>query len=149
MPFYGEQTLVEEFIYRKLIAEIFRAVKGGRCEKCDLDHDPDDRSCTSCGDEIYPAVVYPIKISGSDIGFSGDDLEQAKELARAWIDHFLDGNEPEVEIEFDEPPPEKKGRKRRKRQAWNQPTGSKNVQLLAQVRQLGWGKKALAILRGN
>src|SRR5688572_15498564 len=75
MPFYGEQTLVEEFIYRKLIAEIFRAVKGGRCEKCDLDHDPDDRSCTSCGDEIYPAVVYPIKISGSDIGFSGDDLE--------------------------------------------------------------------------
>ncbi|HTK05485.1 MAG TPA: hypothetical protein VL500_07905 [Candidatus Eisenbacteria bacterium] len=149
MAFYGEMALVEEFIYRKLIAEIYRAVKGGRCEKCDLDHEPDDRFCTSCGDEIFPTVVYPIKVSGSDVGFYGDDIEQAKELARAWIDDFLDGNEPDLELELDDPPPDKKGRKRRRRQVWSQAPGAKNEQLLEQVRQLGWGKKALAILRGG
>lgn len=150
MAFYGDMTLVEEFIYRKLIAEIYRAVKGGRCEKCDLDHEPDDRECTSCGDEIFPTVVYPIKVSGSEIGFDGDDVDQAKELARAWIDNLLDdGNEPEIEIELDEPPDRKRRNKRKRRQLWNQAPGAKNEVLIEQVRTLGWGKKALAILRGT
>ncbi|HTM68353.1 MAG TPA: hypothetical protein VL426_03570 [Candidatus Binatia bacterium] len=151
MPFYGDMTLVEEFVHRKLIAEIYRALQGGRCEKCDLDHDPEDRTCSSCGDEIFPSIVYPIKVSGSDIGFSGDDLEQAKELARAWIDHLLDdGEDPEIEIELDAPPPDKKdGRKRKKRRVWDQAPGAKNEALIEQVRSLGWGKKALAILRGS
>lgn len=149
MPFDDDLTLVEEFMHRKFIAEIYRAVRGGRCEKCDLDHDPEDRVCSSCGDEIFPSVVYPIKVSGSDIGFAGDDLEQARELARAWIDHLLDddGEDPDVEVEIEERP--KKGRKRKRRQVWNQAPGAKNEALIEQVRSLGWGKKALAILRGS
>lgn len=148
MPFYGDMTIVEEFVYRKIVAEIYRAVKGGRCEKCDLDHEPEDDFCSSCGDGILPSVVYPIMVSGSQIDFEGDDLEQAKELARAWIDHLLDnGDMPMIEIELEEEPRKKKeGRKRKKRQVWDQAPGAKNEALIEQVRSLGWGKKALSIL---
>ena len=148
MAFYGDLSPVESFIYRKVLAEVFRAVKGGHCEKCDLDLEPEERACPSCGDEIFPSQVYPIKVSGNLIGWDGDTLEEAKELARAWIDNMLDDPEP-PKIEIDDFPRKGlKGRKGRKQQLAKRSGGPKNMKLVDQVKQLGWGKKALAILRG-
>lgn len=150
MAFYGKLTLVESFTYQKLVAEVFRTLRGGHCEKCDLDHEPADKTCSSCKDPIIPSEVYLIKVSGQDVGIECATKDEAKEIAKAWIDDLLDGDKPDDEGEdklIANVPPKRRGRKR---QAWNQPGGGpKNDRLLEQIKKMGWGRKAVQILRGR
>ena len=149
MAFYGKLTLVESFTYQKLLAEVYRTMRGGHCEKCDLDHEPADKLCSSCKDPIHPSEVYLIKVSGQDVGIECASKDEAKEIAKAWIDDLLDGDKPDDEEDkmLANVPPKRRGRKR---QAWNQPGGGpKNERLLEQVKKMGWGRKAIQILRGR
>lgn len=149
MAFYGKLTLVESFTYQKLLAEVYRTMRGGHCEKCDLDHEPADKICSSCNDPITPSEVYLIKVSGQDVGIECASKDEAKEIAKAWIDDLLDGDKPDDEEDklLANVPPKRRGRKR---QAWNQPGGGpRNDRLLEQVKKMGWGRKAIQILRGR
>ncbi len=147
MAFYGNYKLVDSFTYKKLRVEIYRAKKGGYCEKCDLDHEPEDRRCSSCGDELVPATVFLIKVSDKDVGIECSSKEEAGEIAKAWIDDYIDDPDGEEEDKPDDALILSDKDKKRRR-VENKPPGKAKVSpILAAVKQLGWGKKALAILR--
>ncbi len=147
MAFYGNSKLVDSFTYKKLRVEIYRTVKGGYCEKCDLDHEPQDKVCSNCGDEISTTIVFLIKVSDKDVGIECATKDEAGEIAKAWIDDYID----DPDAKDDEPDdaliiPDK-GKKRR---VPERPPGKEKVRpIVAAVRQLGWGKRFLAIVRGG
>ncbi|MEY4744225.1 MAG: hypothetical protein RL272_170 [Candidatus Parcubacteria bacterium] len=153
MAFYDKFRLVESFTYKKLRVELYRAIKGGYCEKCELDHEPHDLRCSSCGDEITPSAVFLIKVSGKDVGIECSTKEEAAEIAKAWIDDYTDDpSSPEEDEEPDDallPTDKTKGGKNRRRWIEGGGPGGKANPLVAGARKLGWGKKALAILRGR
>lgn len=148
MAFYGNFKLVDSFTYKKLRVEIYRAAKGGYCEKCDLDHEPHDRRCSNCGDEISTSTVFLIKVSDKDVGIECSSKDEAEEIAKAWIDDYIDDPDAKDDDPGDALILSDKGKKRRRVE--NKPPAKEKVSpILAGVRQLGWGKKALGILRGR
>ncbi len=155
MAFYGDFTMIEDFTYRGMLAQIFRAVRGGHCDKCDLDHEPYDLRCSSCGDEILPRRVFRIFIAERDIDVDAESALEAKEFAKAWIDDALDRppeeepERPKGELILPPPPKGKRGKKRRRRVVGDPLRQHQMVSLVEQVKQLGWGKRALAIMRAK
>lgn len=143
MAFYGKLTLVEEFFHRDHTAKIYRAMRGAT--HCRIDHELKERRCLKCGKPVEPKRVFLVYVEDQALGIDCETKEDAVELAHLWIDDMIDDPDDEEDdlVEIENGP--KKPPKERDAKS---PPGDAGVKkkLTKQMKQLGWGRRARAMV---
>jgi hypothetical protein len=141
MAFYGKLQLVEEFIHRGHVAKVYRTMRGAI--HCRLDHEVEARKCQACGKPVQPVRVFHAYVEEQALGIDCEKAEEAAELARLWIDDMISDPD-DADLEEIENGPKKPTKERDAKS----PTGGKGARrkLAKQIKQLGWGRRARAML---
>lgn len=160
MAFYGESTVVDEFVHEGVDVQIHKALKGP--VHCDLPHEVSSVTCDGCGAKIRAAIVYFIVMNNAIIdGLECSSESEARELAVDYVSHLVDGKdrgEPvdeDITIDFDNddeadtlPPPPKTKTKESGGADWGidtPPTDKPPSPELKIMRQLNWPGKITEI----
>jgi hypothetical protein len=147
MDIYGRFRSIDTFTYRGLKVEVLKAEKGRK--HCKIQHEFNERKCQACGAKLTARSVYLVSVGGQRLDIDCDDIADAVELAKAFIDDQMDGDDDAPDLSDMESmfsPPKKPKERDAKSPAGTQGGRAKLVVL---VRKMGWGKRALALVRGK
>lgn len=141
MDVYGRFRLIDSFDYRGLKVEIFKAEKGRK--HCKIQHEYRERRCQACGAKMRARAVYVVHVEGQSIDIDCDDLAEAVEMAKAFIDDQFDDDEnDDADAVFSAP----KAPNERDAKSPADVSGGR-AKLVSMIKKMGWDKRALALIR--
>lgn len=94
---------VKTIEYRDVTIEVHRQLEGAKC--CSVEHDPDERLCRLCGNQLEHQEFYVLVLGGAFIhDYRAESVNEAITTAQAIIDDLYDqaGNMEEDEGSADQ-----------------------------------------------
>lgn len=158
MAFYGESTVVDDFVHGGIEVQIHSALKGP--VHCDLPHELEITKCYGCGEKIASTTIYFVIMNESIVdGIECSSAKEAREFAVDYVAHLLDGRDrgeimdDDIPIDIDDdkadtlrPPPPKQMTGGGDDWGMDAPKGDRPVSAALRVmRQLNWQGKITEI----